>query len=160
MAKTQLDMFRRVLPSIDTRNKDFYNSLSDEEKKAFGPWLVQRYLSSVESSNNEIIEHYLIMTNEIVNINFGAINDPEMMWALMCIVGVGKSFKHPYIAPPGGNKKKKRNPFKGWLQEKNPHLSDQELDILIQNLDKEAALDILEQYHVKDKDIIAGASSL
>jgi len=160
MAKVpMLDMFKRVLPSIDTRSKTFYDNLTEEEKKGFSPWLVQRYLSSAESANSGIIEHYLIMTNDIVNVNFSDIKDPEMTWLLMSIVGIGKSIKHPYIAP-GGGKRKKKNAFKSWLSEQYPHLDDQELDIWISNLDKKSAKDLLEQFQVKDKDVIASANDL
>lgn len=160
MAKVpMLDMFKRVLPAADTRNKQFYNELTQEEAKGFSPWLVQRYLSSAESANSGIIEHYLIMTNDIVNVDFSAIKDPEMTWLLMSIVGVGKSMKHPYIAP-GGGKKRKKNAFKSWLKDLYPHLDDQELDIWISGMDKKFAKDMLEQYHVKDKDIIASANDL
>ena len=154
-----LDMFKRVLPALDTRNKALYENLSEEEMKGFSPWLVQRYLSSAESANNAIIEHYLIMTNDIVNVNFSEVKDPEMTWKLMSMVGIGKSLKHPYIAP-GGGKRKKKNAFRTWLREQYPHLDDQELDIWISNLDKKSAKDMLEQYHVKDKDVIASANDL
>ena len=154
-----LDMFKRVLPALDTRNKSLYENLTEEEMKGFSPWLVQRYLSSAESANNAIIEHYLIMTNDIVNTNFSEVKDPEMTWKLMSMVGIGKSLKHPYIAP-GGGKRKKKNAFRSWLREQYPHLDDQELDIWISNLDKKSAKDMLEQYHVKDKDVIASANDL
>jgi hypothetical protein len=154
-----LDMFKRVLPALDTRNKKLYENLSEEEMKGFSPWLVQRYLSSAESANNAVIEHYLIMTNDIVNVNFSEVKDPEMTWKLMSMVGIGKSLKHPYIAP-GGGKRKKKNAFKAWLCEQYPHLDDQELDIWISNLDKKSAKDMLEQYHVKDKDVISSANDL
>jgi hypothetical protein len=154
-----LDMFKRVLPALDTRNKTLYENLTEEEMKGFSPWLVQRYLSSAESANNAIIEHYLIMTNEIVNVNFSEVKDPEMTWKLMSMVGIGKTLKHPYIAP-GGGKRKKKNAFRSWLREQHPHLDDQELDIWISNLDKKSAKDMLEQYHVKDKDVIASANDL
>lgn len=160
MAKVpMLDMFRRVLPAADIRDKQFYSRLTEEETKGFGPWLVQRYLSSAESANPGIIEHYLIMTNDIVNVDFSAIKDPEMIWLLMSVVGVGKQVKHPYIAP-GGGKKKKKNAFKSWLSEQHPHLDDQELDIWLESLDKKSAMDMLEQYHVRDKDVIASAKNL
>ena len=154
-----LDMFKRVLPALDTRNKALYENLTEEEMKGFSPWLVQRYLSSAESANNAIIEHYLIMTNDIVNVNFSEVKDPEMTWKLMSMVGIGKSLKHPYIAP-GGGKRKKKNAFRSWLREQYPHLDDQELDIWIGNLDKKSAKDMLEQYHVKDKDVISSANDL
>jgi hypothetical protein len=67
--------------------------------------------------------------------------------------------KHPYVAP-GKGKKKKLNPFKQWLKDQYPHLDDQELDIWISNFDKESARNMLEQFQVKDKDIIAAANEL
>jgi hypothetical protein len=155
-----LDMFKRVLPAADTRNRDFLASLTEEELKGFAPWLVMRYLSSAESANREVIEHYLIMTNDLVNTNFSEFkHDPEMIWRLMSIVGIGQSVKHPYVAP-GKGKKKKSNAFKAWLHEQYPHLSEQEIDLWFSNCTKEYARDMLEQYQVKDKDIISAANDL
>lgn len=155
-----LDMFKRVLPAADLRRRDFINSLTEEERKGFSPWLVMRYLSSAESSNQEIIEHYLIMTNELVNTNFSDIkHDPELVWKLMSVVGIGKSVKHPYVAP-GKGRKKKTNAFKNFLREKYPHLNDEELDIWFSKFDKKSARDFLEQYQIKDKDIISAANDL
>lgn len=152
-----LDMFKRVLPAIDLGQKQFYETLTDEEKKGFSPWLVQRYLSSAESADNRIIERYLIMTNELVNKN--GIKDHELTWKLMTIVGCGKSVKHPYVAPSKG-KKRKSNAFKQWYSDQHPELNDQELEILLSKIDKTTALDILTQYHVKDKRIIEAANEL
>lgn len=161
MSKTpMLDMFKRVLPAADTRRKDFYANLTEEEAKGFSAWLVMRYLSSAESASNEIIEHYLIMTNELVNKNFSDLkNDPELMWKTMSIVGIGKSVKHPYVAP-GKGRKKKSNAFKQWLHEQYPHLSDEELTLWYSNFTKESARDLIEQFQVKDKDIIAAINDL
>ena len=155
-----LDMFKRVLPAIDTRNKQFYERLTEEEQKGFAAWLVMRYLSSAESATPEIIEHYLIMTNELVNTNFSDLkNHPELLWKLMSVVGVGKSVKHPYVAP-GKGKKKKSNAFKTWLHEQYNHLSEQEIDLWFSNITREQARDMLEQYQIKDKDIISAANDL
>lgn len=161
MSKTpMLDMFKRVLPAADIRNKKFLESLTEEELKGFAPWLVMRYLSSAESANREIIEHYLIMTNELVNKNFSDLkHDPDLLWKLMSIVGIGKSIKHPYIAP-GKGKKKKSNAFKAWLHDQYPYFSEEEIDIWFSNITKEQARDMLEQYQIKDKDIITAANDL
>jgi hypothetical protein len=161
MSKTpMLDMFKRVLPAIDTRNKQFYERLTEEEQKGFAAWLVMRYLSSAESATPEIIEHYLIMTNELVNTNFSDLkNHPELLWKLMSVVGVGKSVKHPYVAP-GKGKKKKSNAFKAWLHEQYNYLSEQEIDLWFSNITREQARDMLEQYQIKDKDIISAANDL
>jgi hypothetical protein len=156
-----LDIFNQVLPAVDTRQKDFYSNLTEEQQKEFSPWLVQRYVSSVNHTNQEWIEHYLIMTNEIVNINFSVIKDHDMLWKLLCIVGIGKSlgnYGHPFIPPPAGPKKS--NAFKAWLHEQYNHLSEQEIDLWFSNITKEQARDMLEQYQVKDKDIVSAANDL
>jgi hypothetical protein len=156
-----LDLFDKrtgVLPALDSRNKSFYGNLTDEQKKEFSPWLIQRYLSSAESSNNEIIEHYLIMTNKIVNVNFSEIKDHEILWKLMSIVGIGASVNHPFIPPP--KKGSHENAFKQWLFDENPHLNKQELDILFHGFTKESAKDLLEQFQVKDKNIIKAVNDL
>ena len=153
-----LDLFKQVLPALDTRSKTFFENLKNEQKKEFSPWLVQRYLSSAESANNAIIEHYLIMTNEIVNVNFSEVKDPEMIWKLMSMVGIGKSLKHPYIAP--STKRTYENAFKQWLFDNNHSINDQELDILFHSFTKETAKDLLEQFQVKDKKIIKSTNDL
>jgi len=155
----KLDMFKRVLPSADRRNRQFYDSLNEEERKEFDSgWLIMRYLSSAEHSNPGVLERYLIYTNELVNVNFTDM-DPELRWKLMTVVGCGQSVQHPFIRPPSG-KRKKKNPFRDWLGQQNPHLSDQELDIWLSGMDKKSAKDMLEQFNVKNKDIIASANDI
>lgn len=160
-AKPRLLDIGEVLPNLDIRNKKYYENLTDEQKKEFSPWLIQRYLSSAESSSNEIIEHYLVMTNEIVNINFSQIKDHDMLWKLMSMVGYGKSlgkYGHPFIPPP--KKGVYENAFKQWLSEENFHLNKQELDILFNSFTKETAKDLLEQFQIKDKNIIKATNDL
>jgi hypothetical protein len=156
----KLDLFKQVLPALDIRNKTFFENLSKEEKEEFtkGLWITQRYLSSAESSNNSIIEHYLIMTNEIVNVNFSAVKDPEMTSKLMSMVGYGKSLKHPFIPP--SKKRIYENAFKQWLFDNNQGINDQELDILFKSFTPSSAKDLLEQLQVKDKKIIKSANDL
>jgi len=155
-----LDLFKQVLPALDTRSKTFFENLNKEQKEEFKKdlWVTQRFLSSAESSSNAIIEHYLIMTNEIVNVNFSAIKDPEMISKLMSMVGIGKSLKHPFIPP--STKRTYENPFKQWLFDNNHGINDQELDILFHSFTKETAKDLLEQLQVKDKKIIKSANDL
>ena len=44
---------KRELAAVDTRNYNFYDSLSDEEKKSFSPFVLMRYTSNV-NENQEI----------------------------------------------------------------------------------------------------------
>ena len=156
-----LDLFKQVLPALDTRSKTFFENLNKKQQEEFekSQWVIQRYLSSAESSSNSIIEHYLIMTNEIVNVHFSEIKDhPEMLSKLMNIVGIGKSLKHPFISP--STKRTYENAFKQWLFDSNHEINDQELDILFHSFTKETAKDLLEQFQVKDKKIIKSVNDL
>ena len=55
------------MSNLDKRNKNWYNSLTAEQKKAFSTWMMMRYASSVQGKN---AAHYLFMINELVNKNF------------------------------------------------------------------------------------------
>lgn len=155
----KLDLFKKVLPNIHAKNKYAYREFSDEEKKEFSSgWVPMRWLSSVASADNKVVERYLLNTNRFVNMHFADV-DNELKWMLMSVVGEHKSPKHSYIKQPGG-KRKKGNPFKEWLREHHPHLSDLELDIWMDSMDKKSAKDMLEQFNVKDKDVISGANDL
>jgi hypothetical protein len=156
----KLDLFKQVLPALDIRNKSFFDNLDKEEKQEFTKdlWVIQRFLSSAESANNAIIEHYLIMTNEIVNVNFSAVKDPEMTSKLMSMVGYGKSLKHPFIPP--SKKRTYENSFKQWLFDNNQGINEQELDILFNSFTAVSAKDLLEQLQIKDKKVIKSANDL
>lgn len=76
------DLLRRA----DAGEIDYYDSLTEEEKKGFQPWLVQRWISSKK----------LQLTNEITNPLIGNI-PPELSWRLFCAIGVSgtKGYKFP-----------------------------------------------------------------
>lgn len=56
--------------AVDTKDRDFYDNLSDEERKQFSTYLMIRWASSVASGNPEIDQYYLLATNERLNKNF------------------------------------------------------------------------------------------
>ena len=63
--KKFLDL-KSMLRAVDKRDKDWYNRLSDDDKKLFAPFIAMRYVSSVKS-DTFFQEHYLEMCNEFVN---------------------------------------------------------------------------------------------
>ena len=71
------------LAQLDTKNRNFYDELTDEEKKKFSTYLMLKYSANVEGSP-ELHEWYLRATNERVNINFFDLGKhPKLQW-LMC----------------------------------------------------------------------------
>ena len=65
MAAAKLDI-KRELGAVDHRDYDFYSNLSDDEKKAFSPYILMRYTSNV-NENPDIQEWFVLLTNEYVN---------------------------------------------------------------------------------------------
>ena len=60
---------KNEMSAIDTKNRTWYNSPTDDEKKKVGIWVLMRYCSSVKNNVKDIEEHYLEFTNEIVNVH-------------------------------------------------------------------------------------------
>ena len=54
---------------FDRKNRNFYNELTDEEKKKFSTYLMIRWGSAVEGSR-ELQEFYVIACNERLNKHF------------------------------------------------------------------------------------------
>ena len=60
--------------AYDLKDRDFYDSLTEDEVKKFSPYLMLRYGASVEGSA-EMQAWYLMATNERVNVNFFDVNN-------------------------------------------------------------------------------------
>jgi hypothetical protein len=67
MATAKLDI-KRELKALDTKDYDFYDNLSDDEKKAFNPYILMRYASNVQG-DVDIQEWFVEMINECINKN-------------------------------------------------------------------------------------------
>ena len=87
---------------FDRKNRDFYNELTDEERKKFSPFLMIRWGSSVEGSR-DLQEFYVISTNERLNKHFFAINTTahkKLQWLMATAVSPDMGTpRHTWIAP-------------------------------------------------------------
>lgn len=142
---------KNEMSAIDTKNRTWYGSLTDDEKKKVGIWVLMRYLSSVKNNVKDIEEHYMEFTNEIVNVHFNTLrHHPELQFKLMQAIGIGKQMYHPWIAP---GKKGTEKPFYKWYKEQYKQYNDDEIEILIQAMTKDEQRDLLEQHGVEKKEI-------
>lgn len=143
MATAKLDI-KRELNAVDRRDYDFYANLSDDEKKAFSPYILMRYTSNV-NENADIQEWFVRLTNEYVNKHHWNLskNHRELLWKLFAATGIGTSMYHPYLA---AGKKEKTNKIEKLLAELHPSykLSDVKLlASMMTNKDKEELFDSL-----------------
>jgi hypothetical protein len=118
---------------FDRKNRDFYNDLTDEERKKFSPFLMIRWGSSVEGSR-DLQEFYVISTNERLNKHFFAVNTAahkKLQWLMATSVSPDMGTpRHVWIAPKkkeaGASAKRKA------LQEIYPGYKDDEIDVMMQ----------------------------
>lgn len=90
---------KRELRAVDTRDYDFYSNLTDEEKKAFSPYVLMRYTSNVQGEA-WLEEWFVERTNEFVNKDHWSLskNHKALLWKLFAATGVGQTQYHPYLA--------------------------------------------------------------
>ena len=141
---------KEEMRAIDQRDMGWWDTLTEEEQKKISPWVLMRYTSTCDTNHDEIRDHYLTMTNALVNVHFNVLrHHPQLQHRLLQIVGIGKSQYHPWIAP---GKRQKKNKVAEWLLELYPGLNDDELDILLQS-DKKELKALAEETGMTDKQI-------
>lgn len=119
----------KVLGAMDRKDRKFYDTLTDEEKKAFSPFLMNRYASSVKGVS-DLQEWWLIATNKRVNTHFFDLSKhPKLQWLLLTSAspGMGTAF-HEWIA----NKKKTagKNKIGKALNHLYPNAKPDEIEVL------------------------------
>ena len=127
---------------FDLKNRSFYSDLTDEERKKFSNYLMIRWGSSVEGSE-DLQGFYLISCNERFNKHFFAVNrHPELQWLMATTVSPSMgTHRHTWISP----KKKEGSDSKHRKQiaELYSTAKPDEIDLLAQLNDKKAVQALL-----------------
>ena len=89
----------RLLNAVDTKNYNFYDTLTDLELKEFSPYVLMRFISNVNTKDRDVQEWFVEMTNELVNKNHWALskNHEKLLWLLYAATGAGIKSFHPYL---------------------------------------------------------------
>jgi hypothetical protein len=117
--------------AFDSKDRDFYNNLTEEERKKFSNFLMIRWGSSVQGST-ELQQYYLLSCNENLNKHFFDLAQyPELQWAAATTVSPGMgNFRHDWI------KQKKRdsnnNKVVKFLRQVYTDYKQDELELLAQ----------------------------
>jgi len=140
---------KNIMAAIDKKDRNFYNNLTDEQKKAFSAWMMMRYCSSVQGRD---AANYIYMTNELVNHQFMEVSKhPELQWLLLSACGVGKVQFHPYLKPPSSRKKKDK--IFEFIYNIYPHMKAEDINELISINSKEELKELAEAHGYDDKSI-------
>jgi len=114
---------------FDKKNREFFNSLTPDERKKFSTFLMIRWGSGVYGSR-DLQEFYLIATNERLNKHFFTLHKhPELQWLMATTVSPGMgNQRHEWI------KQKKKEAGEGSvkkaLADLYPNMKDSDLDVL------------------------------
>jgi hypothetical protein len=90
---------KEILPQIDRGNADWWDTLTDEQKKQINFWLLNRYISSSNGTYTDTAMAVLT-TNEYYNKNWNDLGTkhPKLQWQILCMINdSGKSRFHKYI---------------------------------------------------------------
>lgn len=91
------------MKAVDMKDRDFYDNLTDEERKQFSTYLMIRWASSVASGNPEIDQYYLIAANDRLNKNFFSVKKEhdKLNWLATTTIspGIGTQ-RHEWISAP------------------------------------------------------------
>jgi hypothetical protein len=114
---------------LDRKNREFYDSLTDEERKKFSNYLMIRWGSSVQGAA-ELQHYYLQSSNHYVNKHFFAINrHPKLQWLCATAISPGLgTHRHQWIAPK--KKEAGASGIRKQLAELYPHLKDDEIELM------------------------------
>jgi hypothetical protein len=114
---------------FDRKDRNFYSSLTDEERKKFSNFLMIRWGSSIQGSA-ELQHYYLQSSNHYVNKHFFAINrHPKLQWLCATAVSPGLGAqRHQWIAPK--KKEAGASGIRKQIVELFPHLKDDEVELM------------------------------
>lgn len=120
---------RNEMSRFDLKDRDFYDSLTDEERKKFSPYLMIRWGSAVNGSA-DLQKFYVISVNERLNKHFFAVNrHPKLQWLMATTVSPGLGTQtHNWIAPKkkeGSNSARRK-----FLADVYPNLKSSDIDVL------------------------------
>lgn len=127
---------------LDSKVRNFYDSLTEEERKKFSNYLMIRWGSSVVGPS-ELQEYYLVACNERMNKHFFELSKhPKLQWLLATTISPGMgNHRHQWIAPK--KKEKGNNEVKKTLMELYPTMKADEIDMLSKLITKKELKELM-----------------
>lgn len=139
--------------ALDRKDRNFYDSLDNEEKKKFSPYLMLRYSACVEG-NADLQAWYLMATNERVNKNFFDISTSQhkkLQWLMCTTASPGMGAQRHYWL--GSKKSDRDNKAIKFLTSLYPELKSDDIELLAELNSKEDLRNLARQHGWDDKRI-------
>jgi hypothetical protein len=125
------------MEQFDTKNREFFDQLSDEERKKITMFTMIRW-GSVVAGDYDTQAYYLMSVNERLNKHFFDVSTTQhkkLQWLLATTVspGIGK-FRHNWLAAP--KRASSNNKAEKFFAEIYPHAKSDEIKMLATINDK------------------------
>jgi len=143
---------KNEMAMVDGKVRNFYDDLTEEERKKFSPYLILKYTANV-SGNQDLAEYYLRRCNDTLNKDFFNINKhPKLQWLCASTVspGMGNTFHYWIKTPKKGASTNKERKF---LQQLHPSAKEDELDMLVEINTKDDLKEYARELGWSDKEI-------
>lgn len=99
----KLDIFR-VLGQADSKHAEFYEKLTDEERKELQPFLVSRWLTGTSDPLQ------IVLINEFVNpYAFSLTKHKQLLWQLITVANSGRKQRYQWLKLPSKRESGKPN---------------------------------------------------
>lgn len=136
---------------LDLKQRDFYDSLTDEERKKFSNYLMIRWSSTVQGDANTQ-EYYVMSCNHYLNRHFFAVNrHPKLQWLMATAVSAGVGAKkHGYIRPK--KKDTSNNNVRKMLTTLYPNAKLDDIEVLASITEPRELREHLRQHGITDKE--------
>ena len=149
----KLDIGNEML-QFDKKNRDFYDSLTEEEQRKFSPYLMIRWGAMVEGSR-DLQEYYLLSANEKLNKNYfdiSSTNHKKLLWLLSTTVspGMGKQ-RHNWLS--ASKKDSSNNKTEKFLRELYPTAKTDEIQLMAKLNDKKELKQLARDHGYTDEQI-------
>lgn len=143
------------LAAVDMNYKGLWDEITDEQRKALKNefFILNRYISNVNSGKRDLQEHYVLTVNEYFNKHWNVLQKhPKLLWQLLCMCGHESQqiYFHQWI---GFKKKQGNNKLAKFLLEIYPNKKQDEIDMLSQLMTTAEAKKLAQTHGYDDKQI-------
>jgi hypothetical protein len=139
--------------AIDMGAKNLWDEFTEEQRKQISFFLLNRYASSIKTSDREAQELAIFKTNEYFNKYFFNLSKhPKLLWYLVCMCGneEKKIYFHEWI---GYKKKTGDSKILKFLETVYPDMKNDELELKALLMDTKDAKQLAKDLGMSDAEI-------
>jgi hypothetical protein len=148
-----------LFSAVNRKDRNWWEQLSDDQRKKFSSWLYSRYMSIVRHNNPDMHRYYVMGTNNIINRYLSGLtkNHAKLIYLLMTTLpNEFARADHQYIPPMKKNKAdKKTNNKMRILSQLNPSFKDEDLEALASVMTDDEFTDVMASHGWESKKIKA-----